>query len=226
MDFNLLVSFVDVASYIGYILLAVLVLLLMITVHEFGHYITGKLLGFSIDEFAIGFGPKLYSKTKRNGEIFSVRAFPLGGFCAFHGEDQDVDDEKSFNAKSPWKRIIVLISGALMNYILAVIVIITMFGIYGQSALISVKTTPTPDFQQEYLLQDYDVILKANGKNIYMATDLISAIKDKKAGDTVDFTILRDGKVIERQIAMRVDTSFKNMEDIGFHRYLIRIHVQ
>ena len=79
---------------IGYILLAIVVLLVLITVHEFGHYIAGKLLKFDINEFSIGFGPAIYSKTKKNGEKFSIRAFPLGGYCAFEGEDEEVPSEK------------------------------------------------------------------------------------------------------------------------------------
>ena len=71
MSYNLLASFGEIMSYVGYIALAVLILLVMITVHEFGHYIAGKIFGFGIDEFAIGFGPKLFSKEKKNGEIFS-----------------------------------------------------------------------------------------------------------------------------------------------------------
>ena len=66
MEFLLLASFAEVATYIGYILLAILVLLIMITVHEFGHYLSGKILGFGIDEFAIGFGPKIFKRKKKN----------------------------------------------------------------------------------------------------------------------------------------------------------------
>lgn len=76
-----------------YIIIALLILLLMILIHEFGHYIVGKILKFKINEFSIGFGPKIFSKTnKKTGEIFSLRLLPLGGFCAFDGEDS-VDDE-------------------------------------------------------------------------------------------------------------------------------------
>lgn len=78
-------------EYVLYLLLALLVLLLMITIHEFGHYIAGKILKFKINEFSIGFGPKLFSKKKKNGEVFSIRAIPLGGFCAFDGEDEADD---------------------------------------------------------------------------------------------------------------------------------------
>lgn len=72
-----------------FIIIAILILLLMITIHEFGHYLAGKLLGFKIDEFSIGFGPKLFSKKKKNGEVFSIRLLPLGGFCAFAGETEE-----------------------------------------------------------------------------------------------------------------------------------------
>lgn len=71
-----------------YILLAILILLLMVTIHEFGHYTFGKLLGFEIDEFAVGFGPKLLSYKSKKGMIWSLRILPLGGFCAFYGEDE------------------------------------------------------------------------------------------------------------------------------------------
>ena len=121
MEFLLLATFGEIASYVGYILLAVLVLLAMITVHEFGHYVTGKLFGFGIEEFAIGFGPKIFSRLKSNGERFSIRIFPLGGFCAFKGEDKDDSDPTAFNNKSWWKRIIVLVSGAFMNYVFALL---------------------------------------------------------------------------------------------------------
>lgn len=116
---------------IGYVVLAIVVLLIMITVHEFGHYVAGKAFGFGIEEFAIGFGPKLYSRTRKSGEIFSVRALPIGGFCAFKGEDEDDEDPKAFNNRKPWQRIIVLVAGALMNYLLALLLIFVLFGAYG-----------------------------------------------------------------------------------------------
>ena len=76
-----------------YILIAVAVLLLMVVIHEFGHYIAGKILKFKINEFSIGFGPKiLQRKNKKTGELFSLRLIPLGGYCAFEGETDDEDD--------------------------------------------------------------------------------------------------------------------------------------
>ena len=75
-------------SFIFYILIAILVLLIMITIHEAGHYVAGKILKFKINEFSIGFGPAIIRKSnKTSGEKFSLRLIPLGGFCAFEDEE-------------------------------------------------------------------------------------------------------------------------------------------
>ncbi len=81
------------------VIVALLILLATITVHEFGHYIVGKIFKFKIKEFAIGMGPAIFKKTKKNGEIFSIRIFPLGGFCAFEGEDEDDETVRKENEK-------------------------------------------------------------------------------------------------------------------------------
>ena len=73
--------------YFGYILLAIAILLVMVLIHELGHYSAAKVLGFTVEEFAVGFGPKIISRVRRNGERFSLRALPLGGFCSFYGEE-------------------------------------------------------------------------------------------------------------------------------------------
>lgn len=81
-------------STVGSIVLAILILLVMVTIHEFGHYIAGKILGFRIDEFSVGFGPALFKRrSKKTGELFALRLIPLGGYCAFAGED-GLDDER------------------------------------------------------------------------------------------------------------------------------------
>ena len=104
--------------YILYLGLALLILLLMVTIHEFGHYCAGKLLGFKINEFSIGFGKALFSKKRKSGEIFSIRLVPLGGYCAFEGEEEDSYNPQAFMKQKPWKRLIVLFSGAFFTAIL------------------------------------------------------------------------------------------------------------
>ncbi len=213
MEYLTLTSFASVMGTIGYVLLAILILLVMITVHEFGHFIAGKIFGFGIDEFAIGFGPKLFKKKCKGGHTFTLRLLPIGGFCAFSGEDEDSDDPKAFNNRKPWQRIIVLISGALMNYILAVILIMAMFGIYGQTTFMTYKTVESPEYSIEQSFQDRDVILKLNGKTVYLVTDMIDALSGEEKGELISATVIRNGERKNVEIALRDDANFKNLED-------------
>ena len=94
----LLASFGSIMMNILYIIIAIFVLLTMVLIHELGHYIAGRVLGFKITEFSIGFGKVLWQKTNKHGEKISLRLFPLGGFCAFYGEnDGDEESEKTLN---------------------------------------------------------------------------------------------------------------------------------
>lgn len=277
---NLLLS--NAGTTVLSIFLAILILLAMITIHEFGHYLTGRLLGFKINEFAIGFGPAIFKRVnKKSGVLFSIRAFPLGGFCAFAGEDgekeQDkrtevFDDDKikpvtesasgnkadgaavkdksegkeikaitgdkcegkeikavtedkgaqaikpsgkDFTDQPPWKRIIVLVSGALMNYFLALILIVVCFSAFGMPSYKLLSVAPSEDISAQYCLQSGDAILTANGKTVYLATDLIAALNGKSEGDTVGFTVLRNGREESVNVVLRADCDFKNSSEVG-----------
>lgn len=199
------------------VLLAILILLVMITVHEFGHYVAGKILKFKINEFAIGFGPKLFRRTsKKTGEAFSVRLFPLGGFCAFDGEDAEGLNPGSFNNKAPWKRIIVLISGPLMNYLLAMLLIIISFFAFGQMLFKVGSVVPEMnESYAEYSLKEGDMICNVEGRGIYLTADLMTALNGKAEGDLVEMVILRDGNREEVEIMLRGDCNFKNSEEMS-----------
>ena len=204
----------EVFAYIGYVLLALLALMVMIVVHELGHYTAGKLLGFKIDEFAIGLGPKIFKrKNKKTGELFSIRPFPIGGFCAFHGEDADgalldengnqvkdangniIKDPDAFNNQKPWKRLIVLFSGAFMNFLSAILIITIYFSAYGQPLPYVVGTYDVPSYQNVF--EQGDVLLSVNGKqiNLMAQEDLDNVFK--KVGDNAEFRVLRNGKRIK-----------------------------
>lgn len=100
---------------------------LLILFHELGHFITAKSVGMRVDEFAIGFGPKLVSK-KIGETIYSIRIIPLGGFNKIAGMDPDEEqDERSFNAKPIWARMFVIVAGSVMNFILPVMLLFTVF---------------------------------------------------------------------------------------------------
>ena len=147
-----------------YILLALLVFGLLILIHEFGHYIAGKILKFKINEFSIGFGKAIYSKQLKNGEVFSIRLVPLGGYCAFEGEDEDetkAASEKCFNNEAWWKRLIVLFNGAFFNIVSAVIFSFILLISVGSG--IPVLSTVTATNGNELVLQQGDVVLSVEG---------------------------------------------------------------
>ena len=241
---NLLAT--NVGTAVLSIFLAILILLAMITVHEFGHYLSGRILGFKINEFAIGFGPAIFKrKSKKSGIIFSVRAFPLGGYCAFAGEDGEEESEKAaevfegdeenkpavepaqtsaqgvvpsgknFTELAPWRRIIVLISGALMNYLLALVLIVIGFFAFGLPSYKLCSVEQSGQYPAQYSFQGGDVILKANGRTVYLATDLIAALNGKGEGDVVGFTVLREGREVSVEIALRSDCSFSNSSEVS-----------
>ena len=211
----------------GYVLLAILILMIMITVHELGHYLVGKAFKFKISEFAIGMGPAIFKRTMKSGEIFSIRLFPFGGFCAFDGEDQDGDDPNAFNNKKPWQRILVLVAGATMNYLLALLIIIISMSAYGQSTLgmqygrhdeAIYGTSIEEQIPADKSINDgeYIVSLTRDGKksNIYITVDLISSLNHAKKGDVVTAELISGGKTVKRDIILRADVECKNLTEI------------
>lgn len=154
---------------IVYILVAILIFLLMIMIHELGHYIAGRVLKFKINEFSIGFGKAIFSKTNKRGEKFSIRIFPLGGYCAFEGENGEEDGKNNpdaFTNQKPWKRIIVLFSGAFFNFLSAIIfsfILLVSFGF-------DIYQVSSNSIYNDNLLKG-DVIYQVNGKDVNFATN-------------------------------------------------------
>lgn len=215
-----------------FILLAILILLLMITVHEFGHYLAGKLLGFDIDEFSIGFGPKLFSRKKKNGEVFSIRLLPLGGYCAFTGETEEekilatekikkedvfnFEEEKkeanqgdsavkklTFNEQKPWKRIIVLIAGGAFNLISAVLFSIIFIAAAGASKPTVSNVYQSVDSAVITSLETGDEIIEIDGYKIDFYHTLGKALDGKKDGDVLDVVVSRNGEKVTLRVPLR-----------------------
>ncbi len=157
-------------KYIGYILIAILVLLFMVLIHELGHYIAGKLLKFKINEFSVGFGPKIFQKKNKQGELISLRAIPLGGYCAFEGETEDEkDNPQAFNNQKPWKRLIVLFCGAFFNFLSGIIFSFILLMSSGYD-LVQVKTVDSTSINYS-CLQTGDVIYGIENDKIDFVDD-------------------------------------------------------
>ncbi len=214
MQSRLLFSFAGTLSTIGYILLAVMVLLLMVMIHELGHYTAGKLLKFKINEFSVGFGKAIFSKTNKSGEKISLRIFPLGGYCAFDGEDEEKDASSptAFNNQKPWKRLIVLFMGAFFNFLSGVlfsVIFLMSFGYVDVVQVAKVYSAPTPT---EYTLitgkENYDwlkvgdVIYKVNDENTSIIKDryFTNMVENFEENELFTVTVKRNGKM--RDIVM------------------------
>ena len=120
-----------------YILLAIVMLGVIVTVHEFGHYLVGRLCGIGIVEFSVGFGPRLLG-WERKGIQYSLRLIPLGGYCAFVGEDELNDDPRAMNNQPVWKRFLTVLAGPFMNFVLAYVVCTAMLAMF-----MTAETFPT-----------------------------------------------------------------------------------
>ncbi|MBO4262580.1 MAG: RIP metalloprotease RseP [Clostridia bacterium] len=219
---NILLSFSDVMTTVGYVAIAILVLMLMITVHEAGHYFVGKILKFSITEFSIGMGPAIFKRKMKSGETFSIRALPLGGYCAFDGEDKEGATPDAFNNKAPWKRILVLVAGATMNYLLALLIIIISMNVYGQSTLgvqVARGTAGEEAVYEGASLEDGDYIISITrgGKksDIYMATDLVNCLNGAKSGEVVDAEVIRGENRLIQPVKLRSDVDCASMTEVN-----------
>lgn len=125
-------------STILYVLLALVVLGVCIFVHELGHYLAARACGLTVVEFAMGMGPKIFG-WRKNDIDYSLRAFPIGGFCAFVGEaaDDEPDDPRNINLQPAWKRLIMTVAGPLMNFVLALLLAVVLMNVVGEYVMVN-----------------------------------------------------------------------------------------
>lgn len=180
-----------------YVILAVIVLLLMIMIHETGHYLAGKMLGFKIEEYSIGFGKAIFSKKLKSGETFSLRWVPLGGYCAFKGEDEEGKDEEGcFNSYPCWKRLIVLFFGAFFNFISGIIFTFVLLLSVG-SGIVQVDSIVATN-GNENVLKKNDIILEVEHKEpTFINGGIINLMKNKDIGEDIVLKINRDGQILD-----------------------------
>ncbi|MBQ8349993.1 MAG: site-2 protease family protein [Ruminococcus sp.] len=212
------------------IIIAIIIFGLIVTVHEFGHFICAKLSGIRVLEFSIGMGPKIIQK-KKGETMYSLRLLPVGGFCAMEGEDDETDDARGFRNAKLWKRMIVLVAGALMNFVLGFITLIIMV-----SMMEEVPTTKISGFagirnndeSVTYYSESYhsglrhdDQIIKIDGTRIFSVLDLsyifntspsgngTRSVSVKRDGETVNFSDVKFGYTDSQEGADEIDFAVK-----------------
>lgn len=173
---------------LGFLIMLVKLLLaicIVATVHEFGHYIIAKLFKTQVNEFSIGFGPKIVQK-KFKETMYSLRWLPLGGYVAIEGEDSESDSPNSFKNKNVFVKILILLAGATFNAILATIIFLSITSSY------PTYTNKITKLSEDSVLQDIgikegDRIISINSKKVNVATDFSKAVYTNIDTTTIEY---------------------------------------
>jgi len=205
------------------IIIAILIFSIIVTVHEFGHFICAKMSGIRVLEFSVGMGPKLVQR--QIGEtVYSLRLIPAGGYCAMEGEDAEIDDPRGFRNAKLWKRALVLIAGPFNNFVLGFIMIVIML-----SMLSGVPTAKVSGFRGEisesgektYYAQSYktglrhgDVITDIDGTHIFSMLDINYMLLSSPV-NTHDVTVKRNGETVELPDVTFNDELYGGVFDFG-----------
>ncbi len=207
----------DVWSTVWPYLVAILLFVFMIFIHEFGHFIAAKLMGVRVNEFAIGFGPTLLKKQGKE-TLYAVRAVPFGGFCAMEGEDEDSSDGKAFCNKKPWRRLIIIVAGAFMNLVFGLILVMCTLAPADRYITTKVHSFHTENaVSQQSGLMAGDEIIEINGRSIYSVNDLSYCLSNV-SGDTLKMTVEREGKEVPLNVKFNAETiEGINYVDIDFY---------
>lgn len=176
------------------ILASIFVFGLIIFIHEFGHFIVAKKSGIRVNEFALGMGPKLWSK-KKGQTVYSLRLLPIGGFCAMEGEDEDSDEPDSFSKAPVWRRIAVVSAGAIMNLLLGFVVLLCLTASEDVLASRTISYFEEGAVTQSSGLEIGDTLLAINGRRLYIADDIVYELVRIKDGHA-DVVVLRDGEKV------------------------------
>lgn len=184
------------------IISSIIIFLLVILIHEFGHFIVAKMNGVSVLEFSIGMGPKLFQK-ESNGTLYSLRLLPVGGYCQLEGEDEENDSPNSLNNQSPFVRLKVILAGAIMNFILAFILLILLMSVSRVSTEVAGVLENSPAYSSG--IQAGDKIVSINGQMLEDGEQVLESIKKSK-GD-LDIVLLRNEKSKNIKVTPRLENN-------------------
>ena len=174
-------------------IVTVIMFLVMISLHEFGHFITAKLMDFKILEYAIGFGPAIW-KSKKSEIQYSLRVVPFGGYCKFEGEDEDSLDKRAFSNQAVWKRIIVVAAGGVFNVILGFILFLVIISQTSPMVTNRVDSVVKNSYISDAGLMPGDEIIRINGKKVNFYNDITLYTQEFTEDTECDLVIKRDGE--------------------------------
>jgi regulator of sigma E protease len=189
------------------ILVFILVLSVLILVHEFGHFFVARKSGIKVEEFGFGLPPRIFGK-KIGETIYSINAFPFGGFVRLHGEQEEGEEiniKRSFLHKSKKTRALVIIAGVIMNFILAITVFAIAYsftGIPRETGKVKVIDVASGSPAQEAGIAIGDVVTKVGGEMVSSSDDFIVKTATYK-GNKVTFEIQRAENTMKINLSPR-----------------------
>ena len=196
------------------IIVAVVIFSLIITIHEFGHFIAAKANGVKVNEFAIGMGPALFKK-KKGETLYALRIFPIGGYCAMEGEDTESADGKAFCQKAVWRRMIIVVAGVCMNLILGLILIMVQTCMSDAIATTTISKFEDKAVSQQTGLKVDDKIIAINGMRIFTSTDMSYKFSTDDDG-VYDMVVVRNGKRVSLK-DVKLATSVNEEGQVSIH---------
>ena len=212
---NFLLSLPNISTKIIPIIIAVLFFGVIITIHEFGHFIFAKLFGVKVNEFAIGMGPTILKKQGKETK-YALRLLPIGGFVSMEGEEEESEDSRAFCNQKTWKRMIIIAAGATFNIILGIIVCFFLVGseeLVGTNQILQFYETAVSN--QEGGLMAGDKIIEIDDKKVFSDYD-ISFLMQRNGSGTYSFVVEREGERLELpqvHFARRTGGNFSYAED-------------
>lgn len=204
-----------------YIILAILLFGILIAAHEWGHFIAARICGVTVHEFAIGMGPQLWQKQGRKGTVFTLRALPIGGFCALEGEEEESNDPHSLSNQGFWKKVFVFAAGAMMNFLAGLLILLVLnFQAAGFTVPVIAGTAPEFEAVNGAALEEGDVFWSINGSRVYLASDvdLLLMLANR---EPMDLVVLRDGEQVSLPglaVGTYTDSQGQSYEGYGLYR--------
>ena len=203
------------------VLFAILLFSFLILIHELGHFAAAKLSGVQVNEFSMFMGPAIWKK--QVGEtLYAIRCIPVGGYCAMEGEDGGSDNPRAFDKAAWWKRLIILVAGAAMNFVAGVVLMIVFFLPIQQTVVPVIDSFEPFATVDDYGLQAGDEILEVDSERIYVYSDF-SLILSLNGGDRHDLVVRRNGELVrlddfhmERHQVTNADGTVSNLFGMNF----------
>ena len=202
-----------------YLISAIVLLGVLIAIHEFGHFIVGRMCNIHIYRFSIGMGPVIYKKLDKHGTEFALSALPLGGYVAFHTEkavEEELDlmqpltteqNKNTFESKPRWQRALVMLAGPVANFILAIGILSTIFVNSVERQFIPEVSSVSSEFlQSNSALKSGDILTAINEKKVSSLQDIrLELLALSGTNGRINFTFLSGQQQFEYEVSVPVN---------------------